>query len=377
MVLGKGSGIDPLIQFFDLNATWQPYRHEIVAAIHRVLDSGQMILSEEVLAFEREFRKYLGVGHAVGVGSGTAAITLTLRSLGIGLNDEVITVSNAGVPVVASIRAAGAMPVLVDVDPETMLMSHSDLESVLTEKTRAILPVHLYGQPVDLNGVLAFANLRGLRVIEDCSHAHGATYCGRKVGSFGDVGCFSFYPTKNLGAFGDGGICVTDDAAIADRLRAQRMYGYQDDGYAHEEGLNSRLDSIQAAILRVKLSHLDEAVAERRNLAAYYREALAGSGYLIQAPIDGSEHSYHLFVIQARDRTTTLESFQLAGIGVGLHYPLSVHEMAPYRFLDRIGELTVSERVCSSVISLPLYPGLPPHVQELVTDILVGSSGPD
>jgi aminotransferase EvaB len=141
--------------------------------------------------------------------------------------------------------------------------------------------------------------------------------------------------------------------------------------------LNSRLDSIQAAILRVKLSHLDEAVAERRNLAAYYREALAGSGYLIQAPIDGSEHSYHLFVIQARDRTTTLESFQLAGIGVGLHYPLSVHEMAPYRFLDRVGELTVSERVCSSVISLPLYPGLPPHVQELVTDILVGSSAPD
>ena len=370
MVPGVRLGLCTVIPFFELTPTWNPYRREIEEALARVLESGQVIMGEEVSSFEEEFASYVGAQTSVAVGSGTAALTLALRALGIGPNDEVLTVSNAGVPTVAAIRATGALPVLVDVEPGTMLMSHSLLEAAISERTRAVLPVHLYGQPVDLDAFLAVASRHSLRLVEDCSHAHGAFYRGQHVGTFGDVGCFSFYPTKNLGAFGDGGICVTDDYAIAGRLRGQRMYGYREDSYSHEEGLNSRLDSIQAAILRVKLAHLDHAVSERRELAAYYREGLSDRGYRMQSPTEGGKHAYHLYVIRTPVRAETIIELRHAGVGVGIHYPLAIHEMAAYTFLDRPGELSVSEQVCKRVISLPLYPGMPAGVQKRVLDAL-------
>ena len=356
--------------YLDLSATWEPYREEIEEVILRVLSSGTLILGDEVEAFEAEFAAYVGTRYAVGVGTGTDALILALRSLGIGEGAEVITVGNAGVPPIAAIRAAGAMPRLVDVDPKTLLMDVRQLKGARTSRTRAILPVHLYGQPVDLNGVMSFAAENGLAVIEDCAQAHGANYGGRHVGGFGAVGCFSFYPTKNLGAFGDGGLCVTNDSGIADRLRSQRMYGFRGDGYAHEEGLNSRLDEIQAAILRVKLRHLDEAIRARRSLAMRYREALAGSAVRHPGFTKDSEHAYHLFVVETPDRKMTCNVLDRAGIGYGIHYPTAVHQMDAYRFLRPEEGLVSTERASDRVLSLPLYPGLDEAVVTQVAEIL-------
>ena len=364
-----------MIPYFDPSATWEPYREEIEDAIGRVLASGTLILGHEVEAFEAEFAAYVGARYAVGVGTGTDALILALRSQGVGEGTEVITVGNAGVPPIAAIRAAGAMPCLVDVDPKTLLMDIRQLEGVLTPRTRAILPVHLYGQPVDVNGVMSFAAENGLVVIEDCAQAHGAKYAGRHVGGFGAVGCFSFYPTKNLGAFGDGGLCVTNDSEIAEKIRSQRMYGFRGDGYAHEEGLNSRLDEIQAAILRVKLRHLDEAIRARQGLATGYREALAGSAVRHPGFTQDSEHAYHLFVVEVPDRKTTCNVLDRAGIGYGIHYPTAVHQMDAYRFLRPDTGLVSTERASDRVLSLPLYPGLDEAVVTHVAEILKAGVG--
>ena len=348
-----------MIPYFDYRPADRTIRSEIDAAIRRVLDSGRLILDAEGRAFEEEFAAWTGIPHAVGVASGTDALILALRALGVGRDDEVITVCNAGVPPVAAIRAVGATPRFVDVRSDTLLLDPTALPAALGERTRCIVPVHLYGQPVDLEPVLEFASAHRLPVVEDCAQAHGARYRGRHVGGFGDIGCFSFYPTKNLGAYGDGGLCVTGREDLRDRLRMLRMYGFRRDGHAHCEGINSRLDELQAAILRVKLGHLTEAIGERRALARRYVEGLAGSELVHPATTPETTHGYHLFVVQTADRRAARMRLEAAGVGFGLHYPEPVHRMQAYRFLElEEGTLPVSERACRSVLSLPLYPGL-------------------
>jgi dTDP-4-amino-4,6-dideoxygalactose transaminase len=349
----------PSVPFFDYRPLHRRLEAPIEAAIRRVVASGQLILGPEVRAFEAEFAAWVGARAAVGVASGTDALELALRALGIGAGDEVLTVANAGVPTVAAIRAAGATPRFVDVDPDTLLLDPAGLEAALTPRTRAVLPVHLYGQPAPLEPILAFARRHGLRVVEDCAQAHGARIGPRHVGSFGDAGCFSFYPTKNLGAYGDGGMCVTGDPEIEERLRRLRSYGFDAQRSALCEGRNSRLDELQAAILRAKLVHLDAVLEERRALARRYREALAGGACEPVAEREGVAHAYHLFVVRAAERERAQRALADAGVGSAVHYPEPVHRMPAYAFLGyAAGSLPRTERACARVLSLPLYPGL-------------------
>ena len=361
-----------MIAYFDYRPGYESQREEFDEAIARVLASGKLILGEEVEAFEEEFARFIGVQHAIGVGNGTDAITLSLRALGLGPGDEILTVGNAGVAPIAGIRAAGATPRLLDVHPETLLLDPAHLERALTEKTRAILPVHLYGNPAELDALSEFAERNALLVIEDCAQAHGARFRGRPVGSRGAVGCFSFYPTKNLGAFGDGGICVTDDSDVASRIREQRMYGFREDGFAHVEGMNSRLDELQAAILRVRLAHFEGALSERRELAALYRKELRAGSCALVEPSASGDHAYHLFVIQVSERKSLCDALARAGVGYAIHYPVPVHRMDAYAFLDRPGELVCSEAASERVVSLPLYPGL---AKEAVLEVSQAVSG--
>jgi dTDP-4-amino-4,6-dideoxygalactose transaminase len=348
-----------MIAYFDYRPALLEIQDEVEEAIRRVLASGHLILGPEVRAFEEEFAAYVGLPAAVGVNSGTDALVLALRALEIGPGDEVATVANAGVPPVAAIRAVGAEPRLVDVHPATLLVDPERVEAALTQRTRCIVVVHLYGQAAPMGALVELASRRGLRVVEDCAQAHGATYRGRHVGHFGDVGCFSFYPTKNLGALGDGGLCVTRDPELAERIRMQRMYGFRGDAHAHCEGLNSRLDELHAAVLRVKMRHLDAALAARRAIARQYREGLEGSSCRpLEVDSDG-EHAYHLFVVRAPNRGPVIRALDRAGIGYGIHYPVPVHLMEAYRFLGyREGDLPIAEAASKAVISLPLYPGL-------------------
>ena len=362
----------PMINYFDYIPGYLQIKDEIEKAIRRVIDSGQLILGPEVRAFEREFAAYTGVHGAVGVGSGTDALVLALQALGISPGDEIITVANGGVPPVAAIRAIGAVPRFVDVDPGTLLMDRTLLETALTDRTRCILPVHLYGQPAPMYPILEFAAAHKLRVVEDCAQAHGSFYDGRHVGGFGDIGCFSFYPTKNLGAFGDGGLCVTDDPALEEHLRMLRFYGFRNDRHAHCDGINSRLDELQAAILRVKLRHLSDAIETRREIARTYRNSLAGSSFRLTGEAKDGTHAYHLFVIRTPDRTQAIDALNRAAIGYGIHYPEPVHLMEAYRHLGGMqGDLPVTEAACDSVISLPIYPGLSLSDARRVADTLL------
>ena len=256
-----------MIPFFDYRPHYQALRREIDEAVRRVIDSGRLILGPEVDAFEGEFASYVGTAGAVGVNSGTDALILALRALEVGPGDEVLTVANAGVPPVAAIRAVGALPRFVDVSPASLLLDPARLEQARTKRTRCVIPVHLYGRPAAMKQILEFASHHDLAVIEDCAQAHGARIDERHVGTFGSIGCFSFYPTKNLGAFGDGGAIVSNDPALLGRVRALRFYGFDAARSAQHEGVNSRLDELQAAILRVKLTHLEEDLASRRDLA--------------------------------------------------------------------------------------------------------------
>jgi dTDP-4-amino-4,6-dideoxygalactose transaminase len=296
-----------------------------------------------------------------------------LRALGVGADDEVITVANAGVPPVAAIRQAGAVPRFVDVSPGSLLMDAAALAAAIRPNTRCILLVHLYGQPAPVDEIVAVARAHGLLVVEDCAHAHGARYRDRHVGTFGDVGCFSFYPTKNLAAFGDAGMCVANDAALAGRLRELRMYGYRGDGIAHADGQNSRLDELQAAILRVKLAHLADDVATRQRLARAYTAALGSAGWAVPLEADGASHAFHLYVVQTDDRAGVTARLTRAGVGFGLHYPVAVHRMPAYRDLPSVpASLPVTEAAAARVLSLPLYPQLPEGDLHRVTGVLLG-----
>ena len=359
------------LSYFDYRPEYRRLQVEIDAAIRRVLESGQLVLGPEVSAFERECAASLGVAEAVGVNSGTDALTLALRTLRIGPGDEVITVANAGVAPIAAIRATGAVPRFVDVRSDTLLMDPMALSAAITPRTRCVMPVHLYGQPADLEAILEVAEGRGIPVVEDCAQAQGATLRGRAVGSFGRIGCLSFYPTKTLGAFGDGGLCVTDDPELAEQLRMRRMYGFRGDRHAHCEGVNTRLDELQAAILRVKLQHLDESIARRRALADRYAAGLAGSGVELPGRTPKATHVHHLQVIRTAERARIIEALGKAGIGHGIHYEEPVYVMEAYRSLGyHEAGLPVTEQACRSVLSLPIWPGMRDEQVDRVVEVV-------
>jgi dTDP-4-amino-4,6-dideoxygalactose transaminase len=330
---------------------------EIEAVVTRVLRSGSYILGSELESFEAAFASYVGVKHAVGVASGTDAIELALRAADVGAGDEVITVSHTAVPTVCAIERAGAQPVLVDIDPVTYTIDARHVEAAITERTAAILPVHLYGRPADMTALEAIAKHHGLLLLEDCAQAHGARHRGRQVGSIGDLGAFSFYPTKNLGAYGDAGAVVTDNDELAERLRRLRNYGQAERYRNVEPGVNSRLDELQAAILAVKLKHLDANNGLRRELADAYLETIRG----VQLPTVDSEdtHVFHLFVVQHPRRSKLQDWLDDRGVGTAVHYPTPVHLQEAYQHLGLIeGSLPATELCARQVLSLPIYIGL-------------------
>lgn len=338
-------------------AQYLAHKAEIDAAIGHVLESGWYVLGRETEAFEKEFATFVGVAHGVGVGSGTEALHLALKTLGIGAGDEVITVSHTAVATVAAIELAGATAVLADVEDAYGTLDPAAIGRLVTPRTRAIVPVHIYGQAADLDPILETARKHGLAVIEDCAQAHGATYRGRPVGSFGVLSCFSFYPTKNLGAIGDGGMVVTNDAALARQARLLREYGWAERYISHIPGWNTRLDELQAAVLRVKLRYLKDDNAARRRIAAAYDAAFADGSLKLPGTRVGSTHVYHLYVVRSGERDALQAYLQQAGIAAGIHYPVPVHLQPAYR--SRLGALLpVTERLADEVLSLPIYPEL-------------------
>jgi dTDP-4-amino-4,6-dideoxygalactose transaminase len=353
----------------DPRASFLAHRGEIEEAVARVLESGSYILGEEVAAFEAEFARYLETGAVVGVASGTDALVLALKACDVGPGDSVLTVSLTAVATVAAIELAGAEPILVDIDPASFTIDCDHLESTILalrregaagKNVRAVVPVHLYGQPADLPGLLDIARRHNLRLIEDCAQAHGARTNGKPVGTWGDAGAFSFYPTKNLGALGDGGAVATGNAALAGRIARLREYGWERRNISVEPGLNSRLDEIQAAIVRVKLRYLEAENATRRKLAATYVEGLVGAGLVTPGPREGSHHVYHQFVVRSPRRDELRAFLQERGLGTLVHYPVPVHLQPAYQGRVRLGPggLPHTERACAEVLSLPIHPQL-------------------
>ena len=348
------------IPLVDLKEQFQPLKKEIMAEIEGVLDKMQLFLGENVYQLEREFADYCGTRFAVGVGSGTDALYLSLRAVGIGLGDEVITVANTFIATAEAIVQAGARPILVDIDAETYTMDPTQLEAAITNRTKAILPVHLYGHPADMDRIMAIARKYGLRVIEDACQAHGAEYKGAKVGTIGDAGAFSFYCSKNLGAYGEGGMVVSRDREIATQVQILRDHG-QSSKYQHSMmGTNSRLDELQSAILRVKLRHLDGWNTMRRALATEYNSQLFGIEEISRpAERPHAEHVYHLYVIRTPDREGLSAWLRKHNIATGIHYPIPVHlQQAWIAAGYSNGSLPVTESASQEILSLPMYPEL-------------------
>jgi len=338
-------------------AQYLAHKAEIDAAISRVLEGGRYILGEEVEAFEKEFAAYVGTACALGVGSGTEALHLALAACGVGTGDEVVTVSHTAVATVAAIELCGARAAFVDIRPDTFTIDPAKIEAAITPRTKAIVPVHLYGHPAAIDEVVAIARRHGLRVVEDCAQAHGATVGGRKVGTWGDIGCFSFYPTKNLGALGDGGAATTSDPGLAGRMRLLRQYGWSDRYVSSIPGWNSRLDELQAGILRVKLRHLEQDNAARRHVASVYARALAGTDVVLPKENAGATSVYHLYVVRSGERDKLLAHLRSKGVGALIHYPVPVHLQPAYRSgLSETRALSETERAAREVLSLPIYP---------------------
>jgi len=352
------------VPFLDLARQYRQLREEIHCAVERTLASGWYILGDELTRFEQEFAAYCGAREAVGVGSGTEALHLALRACGVQAGDAVITAPNTAVPTVCAIVAANARPIFVDIDPRTFTLATEKLRAYLRGQrppfwVKAVIPVHLYGHPADMRPIMEVAREYGLKVIEDAAQAHGAEYAGRRAGCLGDAGCFSFYPTKNLGAYGDAGVVVTDDAEVADRIRMLRNYGEAAKYQNCVEGVNSRLDEIHAAILLAKLKHLAEWVATRRRLAQLYEELLAQAPVTLPTEMSPGRHSYHLYVVRSTRRDNLQQHLRDNGIGTSIHYPMPVHFQKAYRHLGYVkGDFPQAERACQEVLSLPLYPEL-------------------
>jgi dTDP-4-amino-4,6-dideoxygalactose transaminase len=347
------------VPFANFRRTVDELRPELDAALARVLDSGWFLLGREGEEFEREFAAWVGTEHAAGCASGTDAIELALRALAIGAGDEVVTQANTCVPTVAAIARTGAQPVLCDVEPEAATIDPESLARALSPRTRAVIPVHLYGQMGDIDAVEALAREHSVAVVEDCAQAHGAAAGGRGAGTIGIAGAFSFYPTKNLGAFGDGGAVVTSDAQLDERLRLVRQYG-QADRYHHvAEGVNSRLDELQAALLRVRLERLDDANARRGAIADHYADALDGTPVEPLRRLPDRTHVFHLFVVVAPDPERFQAALAEQGVATLVHYPHPIHGHEPYAELGRGGvSLANAERLSRHVVSLPIYPEL-------------------
>jgi dTDP-4-amino-4,6-dideoxygalactose transaminase len=359
------------IPLVDLKSLHSAIKDELSEVFDRVLDNSTFVLGPEVQRFEQEFAAYCGTEHCVAVSTGTAAIHLALAALSIGLGDEVITVSHTFIATAEAITAVGAKPIFIDINPVSFTMDPALLEAAITSKTRAIIPVDLYGQVVDMDPILEIANRHGIPVIEDACQAHGAEYKGRKAGTFGVAGCFSFYPGKNLGACGEGGAVTTNDADLAQRIRLWRDHG-SSKKYEHIfPGLNMRMEGIQGGILSVKLKYLDRWNDQRRQVAAAYDKALADTDIEVPTEMGYGRHVYHLYVIQSDNRDALRQQLSDAGIESGLHYPIPLHLQEAYRFLKyKKGDFPVTERVKSRILSLPMYPGIDPKAVERVASEL-------
>jgi dTDP-4-amino-4,6-dideoxygalactose transaminase len=348
-----------MVPFVDLPAQFRTLKPEIDAAVGKVLENAQYILGPAVAGFERDFAAFCQTSEAVGVNSGTSALHLALLAAGVGPGDEVITVPFTFVATVAAIEYAGAKPVFVDVEPEFLMMDPTKLEAVMTPRTKAIIPVHLFGQPADMDPIMAIARKHGLVVIEDACQAHGSEYKGRRCGSIGQIGCFSFYPGKNLGAYGEGGAVVTSDPDIAKKIRLLRAWG-EETRYEHKfRGFNYRMDGMQGAILGVKLRHLDAWTEARRRNAAEYGRRLAETSVVLPRERPGARHVYHLYVVRLQQRDAWRERLTEAGVQTGVHYPIPVHLQPAYRDLGyAAGAFPVCERAAGEVLSLPIFPEL-------------------
>lgn len=344
------------IKNWDYLREYKKLRKDVLKAVDKVFSSGQLILGEEVRNFEKAFSQYCGAGFGVGVNSGTDALMIGLKALGIGPKDEVITVSNTAVPTIAAIRVTGATPVFVDIAPDTYLMNVNQVEEKITRKTRCILPVHLYGHPVDMAPLMKIAHRHNLKVMEDCAQSHGVKYNNRMTGTVGDIGAFSFYPTKLLGTYGDGGIIVTNNRPLADRARMIRMYGMKGAYYSEMEGVNSRLDELHAAILSIKLKYLNSDIKKRNKIARYYISNLKNLDIVLPQVKKGCSHSYYLFVIRLKKRDELLNYLRNKGIETRIHFPTPIHLMRGYKFLGyKKGDLPETERFSSEILSLPMH----------------------
>lgn len=363
--------VDRQIPFVDLHAQYHQIREDVRLGIDNALESMNLLLGPNVRAFETEFADYCRTSHAIGVANGTDALYLALRACGIGAGDEVITVSHSFLATAEAIVNVGAIPVYVDVDPETYTLDPTKLEGAFSPKTRAILPVHLYGQMADMDPILEFARHRGLVVIEDACQAHGATYKGRRAGSIGDAAAFSFYMGKNLGAYGDAGAVTTGSQTVAERVRLLRDHGSRSK-YEHDEmGINSRLDELQAVVLRAKLPYLDSWNASRRAHARTYDDLLDGLDVIRPHVAEYGEHSFHLYVIQTNNRDRVRQTLADHGVATGVHYPIPIHRQVASRDVGRTaGDLRVTEALAPQVLSLPMYAELEQSQLETVATLL-------
>lgn len=348
-----------MIPYIDLKTQYQSLKAEIEPAIAAVLENAQYVQGPAVQAFEKDFAAYCGTTEAVAVNSGTSALHLALLACGVGAGDEVITVPFTFVATAAAIEYSGARPVFVDIEPRYYMMDPALIEAAITPRTRAIMPVHLYGQPAEMDAILDIARRHRLPVIEDACQAHGAEFHGRRCGSMGVIGCFSFYPGKNLGAYGEGGAAVTSDPALADAMRTMRSWGERT-RYEHSmRGFNYRMDGIQGAILGVKLRHLEAWTEARRSRAAAYRARLAHADVSLPEERPGSRHVYHVYAVRLQDRDAMRERLTAQEIGTGVHYPIPIHLQKGYQDLGyRQGDFPVAESVAAEVLSLPIFPEL-------------------
>jgi dTDP-4-amino-4,6-dideoxygalactose transaminase len=348
-----------MIPLVDLTAQYHSIKEEIDAAVHATLESGHFILGPLVSKFEESVAAYLGVNHAIGLASGTDALVLALRALDIGAGDEVIIPAYTFFATAGTVMSVGATPVFVDIDPLTYEIDVTQIKDHITPRTKAIIPVHLYGHPADMEPILEVARSHGLKVIEDNAQAFGATYRGKKTGSIGDIGCLSFFPTKNLGAYGDGGMVVTNNPALAERMRMLRTHGWKKKYYSEEVGYNSRLDALQAAILQAKLPYVDRWNKQRREIAWRYSDKIAPQGVTVPVECDWSMHVYHLYIIRSHRRDELQTFLKQRGIASEVYYPLPPHLSTPCRkFGYQEGDFPHAERASRETLALPLYPEL-------------------
>lgn len=365
---------EPIVPFVDLKAQMASIRPEIDAVISNVLDSCQFILGEHVANFEKAFAQYCQCSHAVAVNSGTSAIHLALLASGIGAGDEVITTPHTFVATVAAICYTGAKPIFVDIDPSTLNISAEQLSKVISSRTKAIMPVHLYGQPADMDPILKLAEKNNLIVIEDAAQAHGAEYHGKRVGSIGALGCFSFYPGKNLGACGEGGIITTNSDELADKIRLLRDWGATEKYQHTMKGFNYRMEAIQGAVLGIKLTYLDKWTGDRQSHAALYNKLLAGSGVKTPEILPDVRHVYHVYTIRTANRHILQRKLHENGIMTGIHYPIPVHLQEGYADLGyKQDDFPHTEQAATEVLSLPLYPELTPEQVERVAETILNS----